>query len=438
LFWLVIVMAGLLQIDGSFHHGAVGQDFGIHLPSIVSVARDLPSAFALRMTNPPGFYLLYGFLLRVTANVHFVEVVGLFNTAVSLFTLFVFWRLLTLSIASPALRIAAFTLFAFLPARVVQTTVMAADSLTIVPILGAAWLIYRINRADSTLPCMALAGSLGLLIFAALFVKYTFVSVLPATVFLLIQAARRRGWPLKLGIATLTAACVPPVAALLLLIPGLQGLGEHTPRGSGFALRSFFPKEVDSRLLSGPSYWVRANRFPGDEMYELLIQNKYSYPSLVHLGLFTDILDIYQPKSRHDWFGRRTAHAQAMMSTTVKTGLPISVVIVGAVMLGLFVYIMFGLRRPAAVAELPEALGVYAVVWFAIIAGTLPYISAAYLAGHWLPRLILPSIAGAIAVAFVVLDRLCGRWRLLGILMAVYIGICSLLQASFLLPWFEM
>ena len=83
----------------------------------------------------------------------------------------------------------------------------------------------------------------------------------------------------------------------------------------------------DLHIFRAPAY---AELLPGakpgtphtsEGPYELLVSHRYSYPALLHLAIFTDIMNIYQDDPGDADFWPRTGTNASRMRVAVKTGL---------------------------------------------------------------------------------------------------------------------
>ena len=178
--------------------------------------------------------------------------------------------------------------------------VVAADALATPLFWVLLWLVVRL-RSDAAWPAFIASLLVVMLLeMAAILVKFTFGSfVAAAAVWAILQWWTKRLSARRLVVAVILLACIPALFARaemrryqsqqsnsigIRFVPVSQ-LSEAamTPRSI------LFFRPADLAILAAPAYdWTV------DDRYELLINNKHSFPALLHLAMFTDILNIYQ------------------------------------------------------------------------------------------------------------------------------------------------
>jgi hypothetical protein len=183
------------------------------------------------------------------------------------------------------------------------------------------------------------------------------------------------------------------------------------------------PYPGDVRILKAPGYWDKAP----DGSLALLKSNNFSYPALLHLAIFTDLLG-YTNINRDASGAHRPQPQKTEARLAVRWGLLFSVPAVAAV---LVFFIQLGracLRRNPLHAPSLAVWFLFGVVWYIPLVAILPYVICSYGAGYWLPRLTLPALWCFYFMLFAAVDVLPPRWSqpLTGI-MALLVAI----QASF-------
>jgi len=205
-------------------------------------------------------------------------------------------------------------------------------------------------------------------------------------------------------------------------------------------------KGTDMELFSAP-YFHQATRSSSAEgkRQKILENNYYSYPGLMHLALYTDIMSIYQRTdpvvhvsseyADHYYNRYRTAGHQRLMEIAVKSGLVLTLSF-----LILFPIALFRIFRPSAAIGLEQnaclmALLLFGTAYYLAILAHMPFIHEVYKQGYWLPRLILPVIMAYALIYFWIIDQLCegksAAWGK-GILAAVLLQ--SAIHYLFLFP----
>src|SRR5262249_47519727 len=121
----------------------------------------------------------------------------------------------------------------------------------------------------------------------------------------------------------------------------------------------------------------------------------------------TDPMNIYQadPKT---FFGPRDATHQALMTVAVNFAIPLSLLMVVAIAAYSLRTVSY-LRGPRASSVgrplLIMAVLAFSAAYFANIPVFLPFVKAAYYAGYWQARLVMPALLGFCFLGFVFLDE---------------------------------
>jgi hypothetical protein len=171
-------------------------------------------------------------------------------------------------------------------------------------------------------------------------------------------------------------------------------------------------KMRDLELLRAPQYFR-------DRIYE---PHKYSYLGLLHVAMFTDVMNFFQQdpdiaRHRLDHAQQstglpRTRRVQRRSRIAVVASLPVS----AAALVGTMVIAVSSLQRLVlnrGTAALPLAiLTALAVGFYAPIILNITRMVGAYGAGYWLPRLVMPSLLTFLMLGFVLLDRILAAPRL--------------------------
>ena len=80
-----------------------------------------------------------------------------------------------------------------------------------------------------------------------------------------------------------------------------------------------FLRRANAAVFAAPSY----DRYVNGE-FELLVNNKHSFPALLHLAMFSDVLNVYQYDPYDSHFGIRTISNHARMRAAVQFGIAFS------------------------------------------------------------------------------------------------------------------
>lgn len=412
-----------------------GQDFLLHSTSTEAIITDPGRWFPQDFTNRPLLYWLGAACHWVTHGKGTWEVAGLVFVALNTLALYLLHDTTRRFIRSPALRLAALGFVAFLPATQVAGIVYAADAICQLPFVLLLWGLLRALEADGPRARLGYALVAGLAVTVGCFARFTFLALLPAAAVVIVLAARWRRvtWGQAAAIAAL-AVLAPALPAGWLQHRAQQAFAAEPPHhqfdwhGTGEMTWSslLLLKPADRHILDAPVYWdseILENR----PRYSLLINNRYSYPALLHLGTFTDVLD-YANDGEIDDGAPRPEPQKTLARWSVRLGLPFSVAMLLAT-LAFAARAAYAVARPAAAPSLGlTAWGLGALAWFLPIALSLPFLANAYDWGYWLSRLVIPALWGFGVVLFATVDERWPRARWLANLLAGLVAVQALLH----------
>lgn len=442
--FLAFALYAAFQLHAIKFRGYMGQDFITHRLWIARAA-DHPWKFFTTYdqgrTDPPLYYILAGILKRIVGVPGYLPAVALMNVIFGLAGGLCFYGLLCLFVDSAVIRIAGLIFILFLPVAMIHAEVTGPDALAVPLFLALLYIVAKLNSKAAFGRSRGLVLCCSFILIAALLVKFTFGSFVVGTVFWL-----GLSWWTRL----LSGRQLAVVAAVITLVPGLIGSYElHSYRTQqtfrlGLVSRGsvagvmraemnprsmIFLRPADIDVLHAPAYnWVH------DGMFEVLASNKHSLPALVHLAIFTDLLNIYQFDPYDDYFSRRTMRNQHLMELAVNGGVVFSILAAFAVILVLrraTVMTVFR-RKPNEVTML--SLLIFGAGWLLNILIFLPLAPAAYVGGYWHPRLILPAVLVVFLAGFVWLDRATGRSHRASTVILVLVLAQSVVHAGFLWP----
>jgi hypothetical protein len=205
----------------------------------------------------------------------------------------------------------------------------------------------------------------------------------------------------------------------------------------------FFLRPNDLQLLEVPSHWEMALN-PKTRPPSLQDPNKYSYPALLCLATFTDILDFFQSKAgmnrepKEDYkggalVGNRSSLNNSLMKVSVRAG-TLSFCLAACL---LPILCIDSLRRFLRDRSLPHLIWLVvflpAASWISFIACLLPLVDGAYYGGYYLSRLVLPSILAGVLLIFGGIDRWAffRKWLPSSVLLCIVLSL-SLAHCAFL------
>jgi hypothetical protein len=438
----------VFQLHAAAFHGYWGQDWVTH-KIWINEATEHPWTFLTHYsqshefraggrTNPPLYHILCGLVKRTVGVPHYLLVIGLVNVALGFAGLCFAYGVIYRLIASPFVRAASIVFILFVPFAMVHAQVIASDALATPLFWFLLWLLVRVSSERSKWSLAVSLVFLPWLLMAATLVKFTFASFILATGIWAILLWWTRLWSARRSAVALVVVTVIPMlfAYLNMVRYGSQlnsTLGIAQPPALSEAAMN--PRSVvwlraaDVDVLHAPAYNWKVNG-----KFDLLVENKHSFPALLHLAIFTDILNIYQFDPYDHYFGIRTLRNHHRMRTAVRSGILISIfTVVGVIALlaRSTITVLFH-RDPRDFLIFIVLL--FSMAWFANIVVFLPFIRISYYGGCWHPRLLAPALLGFFIVGFTFLDR--SRWmsRKLQIAVLVVVLTQSAVHASFMWP----
>lgn len=403
----VVLIQGLIGIA---KFGYCGQDFDYHYNLLIG----FPQTFSYKYTNPPAIYAFGQAIGAFFSGTWMLELTALALLIINTLSLWLWYSIIKRIITSREVRYAALLMSAFVPFRVVHSIVFAADALTVPIFVSVTWLAIVLfeepRKPLRTWVKIAGWATLGVLS------KYTFVGVLPALALiafheLVIQKSIRA----RLLVAVTALVCLFVPLRVLLVQMDLSAKAQGVTMVSQWVGRSedsemgvrdlvmFGPR--DAEVLSAPEYFRH-------QIYE---PHKYSYPALLHLATFTDVLNYFQQKvdiARHvvDHKQQSTGIVRSSGVTlrsrfAVVASLPFSLLaFVGTVLIGVASLPRLLLNR-GPVSRPLAIVAMLGLGFYAPVVVNITRVVGAYTAGYWLPRLVMPSLLTFLVLGFVLVDR---------------------------------
>jgi hypothetical protein len=438
LIFAILAASTILQLNGVLHHGYMGQDWRSNAESAAQALRmPAPCWIVYVGANAPALFWISALVHAVTGSTAYIAATSFVLVLANTVALSVWWRLAKATIREPSLRLAALVTLAFLPFRIIHSTVFAGDAVVVLPFTLVLWLTYELFRVADPRRQAKLAVAVSIALLAGISSRYTMASaVLVALVLLL---ALHRAFPSRKVLAG--------ALLLVVIVPGLVAahyhhVYTHLPATDG--RRAFWDHDMDWRsllmlraadvdVLGAPQYLDKVS-LQGVEVENLLTSNRHSYPALLHLSMFTDVLNIFQSDPSDSDFGVRDDLHQQLMTLAVRSAIPLSLLMIWATAVYLFRALssLRRLRAGASEGSLPTLIVVvFSVAFIANITLFLPFVQLAYHNGYWLSRLAMPALLGSCLLGFILLEE---RLRSSGARLAVlaYAAAQAALHASFL------
>ena len=417
-----------------------GQDFGTHTAMMEAIrASNGAKWFSMDGTNRPGIYWLASLCKTYTNNKYTYELHSQFWVVLGAFALLLFHRTLLTTVRAPELRVAAMAIIALLPAHLIAGVVYAGDIAVMLPFTFAAWALTRSLSTTERGTALRYAAYAGLSLSVGNFLKVSFL-MLPVAALVAIVLVWRWGRirAAQAGLTILLAVVVPLLVGGALHQRNQRELARAEERhvfwwdGRGeMSWRSLlWFRPADRAVLDAPIYWDE-----NPESQLVLVQpGVHSYPALLHLSVFTDVLN-YAPKGQYAAATPRPEPQRSYAILSVRGGVIWSVLAVISAF-SLAALLLAALIRPSLAPTTGLAVfALHGAVWFLPIMLILPYLRSAYTWGYWLSRLVVPGLWAAGFACAWLLDRILPartRWWFRGVLAA------ALLQAywQFRSLWF--
>ncbi|HXA14565.1 MAG TPA: hypothetical protein VNW23_05515, partial [Opitutaceae bacterium] len=202
-------------------------------------------------------------------------------------------------IQSPLLRCSALALIAFLPVTVITTVVYAEDTVALLPFALGGWSLVKALEAITDGKTLGYTALSGLALSVGSFGKATFL-ITPVAVFaaVVIFLLWKKITPPRAVFILLLGSLAPALVGIWLTMESKKELHDLSAarsfnwHGTGqMTWRSvLWPYARDRRIFAAPGYWDKVADTGGGTDIELLKFNNYSYPALLHLAIFTDLL----------------------------------------------------------------------------------------------------------------------------------------------------
>jgi 4-amino-4-deoxy-L-arabinose transferase-like glycosyltransferase len=398
--WVIILAFIAVELNCIHNDAYMGQDWPGHL-NIAAALRATPHRwFYVDATNRPVVYWISN-AWRAYSSERVGELTAITFMLFNATALVAFYACLTRFIAASWIRLAAVAFVAFLPATLITSIVFAGDAVVMLPFAACCWALLRSVEATSARERWIFALVAGLALSIGQFCKLPFMLLLCAVVF--VTWALKRCGRITTDHAiliTLLAAVAPGCVAFwvdrecrkeVAHEPLRHGFNWNEGRGNGRmewkSLLGVKPSDLD--VLSAPGYFEPApdNLFP-----PLLIRNNhFSYLPLLHVCIFTDVMD-FANKGNKDNGAPRPEPQRTFAKLAVRGGLLFFIPVILS-MAVFCVETLYGFVDPRKMPEAgPLIWGCFSLCWYLPIALTLPFVLEPYLEGYFLPRLVIPAV----------------------------------------------
>jgi len=403
--WAIALgLAFILSIHAVVRGGYIGPDYPTHLSRLIQS----PKVFDFAATNPPIYYLLgHGLFVLIGPTNSFPITLSILQVAINLVALWYFFQYTQPRFGSALIHSALCLFLIFLPVRLIHAATLGADSMTL-PLF--VLLLFVLNKVllDETSP-LRNAALLGLALGAAVWVKYSFMVLIPTLLVLFFFLWTRRRWKFErfLAICILSLA-LPFALSIYSFWASTQAHGYNTEK---HWLQKGVPPDMTYRdLLSVKANDLRLFRAPEYFKREILRPHQHSYLGLSYMGVFTDPMNLFQDlsvpqnigrilipdqKTRHSW---KTPAMQASMS--------LGLIWTASALVG-SAWLLFCALRGLVKGRLERehVTVLLGIAYFLLMFLPIPFVHGGALFGYWTPRLILPALLSFFLAAFVFIDK---------------------------------
>jgi 4-amino-4-deoxy-L-arabinose transferase-like glycosyltransferase len=412
---IALALAFVLSIRAVVRGAYIGPDYPMHLSRLIQ----WPKVFDFSATNPPIYYLLgHPLFLLIGSSNSFPITLSILQVAINLVVLWYFFCYTQPRFGAPIVHFAFCLFLVFLPVRIIHAATLGPDSMT-VPLF--VLLLFVLNRIlfNETSPLWR-AALLGLVLGVAVWVKYSFMAVIPVLLVVFFSSWMKRQWDSSrfLAICVLSLA-LPSALSIHSFWASSRLHGYNTEKH--WMQKGIPPDMTYKDLLSVKANDLRLFRAPEYFKREILLPHRYSYLGLSHMGVFTDPMNLFQELSVPQNIGKvlipdqktRRAWKTPVMSTSMCLGIIWTAsALVGTAWLSLSALhrlIKGDLQRE----HITILLG---IAYFLLMFLPIPFVHGGALFGYWTPRLILPALFAFFLAAFLWIDRkVTAKWNKLAI-----------------------
>jgi DNA-binding beta-propeller fold protein YncE/4-amino-4-deoxy-L-arabinose transferase-like glycosyltransferase len=442
-----LVVSFLLSIFATFRGGYVGPDYNMHLSRLLDPSKIFDSA----ATSPPTYYLLgHALFLLIGPNNAFPITLSITQVTINVLAMWWFFRYTERRFNSPLVHLGLVFFLTFLPVRIIHAATIGPDSMTI-PLFVLVLFLFDNFRTDETSTPQS-AALLGLALGAAVWVKYSFMALIPTlfVVFVFLWASRRWKWQRFFTICLLSLSLASALSIHSFWassrLHGYNTEKHWLPKGGSRAQPEMDYKDLlsvktaDLQLFEAPEMFKHE---PSDgQHYDrgFRVAHKDSYLGLSHMGVFTDTMNLFQelPGSQSidrylipDFKIRRPWKTRVMVASMSLGTLWTLLALIGTPLI--FLGALKHLYEDKLLRE--DVLVFLGGAYFLLMFLPIPFVNSSVVSGYWTPRLILPPLLCFFCAAFLLIDKSVARSSktIAGVLLALVI-IQSAIEIVMLAP----
>jgi hypothetical protein len=422
----------LLSILAALRGGYVGPDYYTHFARLTEWSK----VFEFSTTGPPLYYLLgHGVFRLIGSNNAFPITLSILQAAINAAALWYFFRYTETLFQSRLIHSCLVLFLTFLPVRVIHAVTLGADCLTIPCFVLVVFISDRFLANNSPRPKDA--ALLGVTLALAVWVKYSFMALIPAILLLLFWRWIKSRWPVQRFMTICVLSMLLPSALALYSWRATKRVNSYYTQllwlPKGFEADMNFRdlllvKKDDVQLFKAPEYFKK----------EILGAHKHSYLGLVHLGTFTDTMNLFQVLSVPQQFGSimipdqkiRRPWKTYVMRVSMSLGVVWTLLALTGAAWHLF-HTLGNVWRDKL--QQGDSVAVLGFSYFLLMFLPIPFIYNADLFGFWTPRLILPPLLWFFLAAYLLIDaKIAPRFRRIVPVVAILVIIQCAIEAVML------
>jgi streptogramin lyase len=414
--WVCVISGALLlQVFAAFRGGYVGPDY----PWILERLLNGSKIFDFSTTSPPTYYLLgHALFLLVGRNNAFPITLSIVQATINALALWWFFIYTERRFSSPLIHLGLVFLLTFLPVRVIHATVLGTDWATI-PVFVLLLFCFDKFLRDETSTLLN-ATLFGLALALAVWLKYSFMALIPAVFVVLGGMCIHRRWePSRFITICVMGLALPSALALHSFWASSRVHGYNTekhwiPKGGQSEMNYkdlAWIKSADLALFKAPEYWRSPeHRAPQYWFEDIKVPHKHSYLGLSHMGVFTDTMNLFQvlPHSQSidrylipDFKVRRPWKTPVMQASMSLGALWTVLALIGTPWL----VVCAAKDLYKGELEREDVLAFLGGAYFLLMFLPLPFTDHSASNGYWTPRLILPPLLFFFCAGFLLIDR---------------------------------
>jgi 4-amino-4-deoxy-L-arabinose transferase-like glycosyltransferase len=403
--WAVaLAFAFVLSTRAVLRGGYIGPDYHTHLSRLI----EWPKVFDFSATNPPIYYLPGRslFLLIGSSNAYPITL-SILQVAINLVALWHFFGYTQPRFGSTIVH-SAFCLFlVFLPVRIIHAATLGPDSMTVPLFVLLLFVFDKFFREEAS--TLRNAALLGLALGVAVWVKYSFMALIPTLLVVFLSLWMKRQWNLQRFFAiSILSLALPSALSLHSFWASSRMHGYNTEK---HWVKKGIPPDMTYRdLLSVKANDLRLFRAPEYFKREILLPHRYSYLGLSHMSVFGDPMNLFQELSVPQDIGKilipdqktRRAWKTPVMSMSMYLG----VIWTALALLGTAWLLSSALHRLVKGDLQREHITMLlAIAYFLLMFLPIPFVHGGALFGYWTPRLILPPLLAFFLAGFLFIDQ---------------------------------